>query len=59
MITLIFTNGQEIKTRCTKAASAINKAIQVSPVKGSISGTKMVKDGKVFGIINGCGWVAA
>jgi hypothetical protein len=59
MITLIFTNGQEIKTRCTKAASAISKAIQISPVKGSVDGTKMAKGGEVFGVIKGCGWVAA
>lgn len=60
MITLTFTNGQSIKTRCTKPASAISKALQISPVKGSIAGTTMSKNGKAIGIITaGASWIAA
>lgn len=59
MITLIFTNGQEVKTRCKNPASAISKALEVSPVRGSINGTRMARNGEVFGVIDGCGWVAA
>lgn len=58
MITLIFTNGQEIKTRCTKPSSAISKALEISPVIGSISGTKMAKNNKIFGVVtNNCSWM--
>ena len=58
MITLLFTNGHEMHTRCHKPAAAIKKAIQHSPVKGSIAGTKLVDEqGNVFGIIDSnCSW---
>lgn len=59
MITLIYPNGQEIKTRCTIPARAISKALELSPVKGSITGTKLAEDGKVFGVItDSLGWQA-
>ena len=58
MIDLTFTNGQTIKTRCTKTASAISKALEVSPVKGSIAGTKLSINGVLYGIIDdNCGWM--
>ena len=58
MITLEFTNGEKINIRATKMATVISKAIEVSPVKGSIAGTKLInKNGEVFGIIDSnCSW---
>lgn len=58
MITLIFTDGTEIKTQCKTPASVISKALEVSPVKGSIADTKMMMNGTIFGIIkDSCSWV--
>lgn len=61
MIELLFTDGTKIKTRCKNPSAAISKALAVSPVIGSIAGTKMARDGVVFGVITGpaLGWVAA
>lgn len=56
MITLLFKNGESFKTRCKTPASAINKAMQISPVKGGITGTALVKNGVIFGVIDGSGW---
>lgn len=57
MIHLIFTNGQTIKTRTLTPAAAIRKALEVSPVKGSIAGTKMLINGELIGTIdNDCSW---
>lgn len=59
MITLIFTDGTEVKTRCKTAASAISKALEISPIKGSIADTKMMMNGTVFGVIkDSCTWIA-
>lgn len=59
MIELTYTNGQTIKTRTKNPARAISFALTMSPVIGSIDGTKMSINGKVFGIITGpaLGWV--
>ena len=59
MITLIFTDDTEVKTRCKTPASAISKALEISPVRGSIADTKMIMNGTVIGIIkDSCTWVA-
>ena len=57
-ITLEFTNGQQVKTRLTSPAKAISRAVQVSPVRGSVAGTKLLRNGEVFGVItNSLGWM--
>lgn len=57
MITLKFKNGQEIKTQCHTPASAIRKAGQVSPIKGTIEGTELYENGRLIGIItSGLSW---
>lgn len=56
MLTLQFTNGQKINTRCKTFATAIKFALRYSPVKGSIAGTKILDDNKIIGLItNGLG----